>query len=105
MKERLCSDRVMVGFEEDRETRLHTDAGPEGTQATVVQRYDHEEAGETWRPVTHTARAWTSTEKRYSQLEKESNGVYSGVIENKMYLMGTEFTVVVDHKPLLPTLV
>ena len=46
IKERLCSDRVMVGYEADRETRLHTDASPEGMLATVVQRYHHKEVGE-----------------------------------------------------------
>ena len=92
----------MVGYEAERETRLHTDASPEGMQATVVQRYQHEEVGEIWRPVTHTARSWTPTEKGYSQLERESNGVYTGIVTNRMYLQGTCFKVVVDHKPLVP---
>ena len=39
-----CSDKAMMGYEAERETRLHMDAGPEGMQATVVQRYRHKEA-------------------------------------------------------------
>jgi hypothetical protein len=102
LKERLCSDRVMVAWDPERKTRLYTDAGPEGAQATVAQRYQHETAGETWRPVAHTARAWSDVERRYGQVEKESNGVHTGIKANNMYLAGTDFEVVVDHKPLVP---
>ena len=41
-------------------------------------------------------------EKGYSQIEKESLGLYSGIVSNRMYLLGTKFVAVVDHKPLLP---
>ena len=102
IKARLCGDRVMVPYDPARETRVYSDSGPEGTQATVAQLYHHPEKGETWRPVHHTARAWTTVEKGYSQIEKESLGLYSGIVANRMYLLGTKFVAVVDHKPLLP---
>lgn len=102
IKERLCSDRVMVPFDLKRETRLYSDGGPEGAQATVAQKYEHKTAGIQWRPVTSTSRAWTEAEKRYSQIEKESNALLTGIISNKMYLLGMRFQAVVDHKPLLP---
>ena len=28
--------------------------------------------------------------------------MYSGIVANRMYLLGTKFEAVVDHKPLLP---
>ena len=102
IKVRLCGDRVMVPYDPARKTRVYSDSGPEGTQATVAQLYQHPERGETWRPVHHTARAWTTVEKSYSQIEKESLGLYSGIVSNRMYLLGTKFEAVVDHKPLLP---
>ena len=34
--------------------------------------------------------------------EKESLRLYSGIVSNRMYLLGTKFVAVVDHKPLLP---
>merc|ERR1719233_2886415 len=92
----------MVSYDPARETRVYSDSGPEGTQATVAQLYQHPEKGKTWRPVHHTARAWTTVEKGYSQIEKESLGLYSGIVANRMYLLGTKFEAVVDHKPLLP---
>ena len=102
IKDRMCSDRVMVPFDLKRETRLYSDGGPEGAQATVAQRYEHETEGVQWRPVTSTSRAWTDTEKRYSQIEKESNALLTGIVSNRMYLLGNHFTAVVDHKPLVP---
>ena len=78
IKDRLCSDRVMVPYDLSRETKLFTDGGPEGGQATVAQRYEHETAGTQWRPVAHTSRAWTEAEKRYSQIEKESCALHIG---------------------------
>ena len=38
IKDRLCSDRVMVPYDLKRETRLYTDGGQEGAQATVAQK-------------------------------------------------------------------
>ena len=102
IKERLCSDRVMVPFDPERETKLFADGGPEGCQATVTQAYQHASEGLQWRPVAHSSRAWTDAEKRYSQIEKESNALHSGVVSNKMYLLGRPFVAAVDHKPLLP---
>ena len=102
IKGRMCSGRVMVPYEVGRETRLYADGGPEGAQATVAQKYDHPKAGVQWRPVAHSSRAWTEAEKRYSQIEKESNALLTGILSNKMYLLGTEFEAAVDHKPLLP---
>ena len=102
IKERLAGDHVMVPWDPARETRVYTDGGSEGCQATVAQLHQHPTAGEQWRPVAHTARAWTEPEKRYSQIEKESNALQSGIKANKMYLLGKPFQAMVDHRPLLP---
>ena len=102
IRERLVSDKVMVPFDPASDTRLYSDGGPEGAQATVAQRYDHPEKGEQWRPVAHTAQAWTDCEKQYSQIKKESNALLTGVSSNKTYLLGLNFKAVVEHKPLLP---
>ena len=92
----------MVGYEAEREMRLHTDSSSEGMYATVVQKYQQEELGEIWRLVKQTGYLWTATEKRYSKLDRESKGVTTGIMTNQMYLQGTAFKVVVDHKLLLP---
>ena len=48
------------------------------------------------------ARVFTTVEKASSQIKKESLGLFSGIVANRMYLLGTKFVAVVDHKPLLP---
>ena len=101
IKRRLCSNRVLKGYETERDTRLYVDSSPIGTQATVAQNYEYE-GEKTWRPVNHTSRAWTVAEAGYGQIERESNGVLTGMMMNKMYTLGTKVEVVTDHEPLVP---
>ena len=83
--EMLTDDTVMAYFDPRRKTRLKTDAGPGGMAATMKQ-YDPE--AKRWRPVTYRSRAFTDTESRYSQLEKEAKAVEWGIIANQIYLYG-----------------
>ena len=49
--------------------------------------------------MAYKSRSLKPAEKGYSKVEGESLGVLSGCMENKQYLYGTKFEVVVDHKP------
>ena len=51
--------------------------------------------------MDYTSRTKTTAEKGYGKVDGESLGVTHGILENKMYLYGTKFTVVVDHKLLV----
>ena len=55
-----------------------------------------------WRPVNHTSKAWTKVESEYGQFERESNGILTGMIINKMFTLGTHIEVATDHEPLIP---
>ena len=103
VREMLTDDTVMAYFDPRRKTRLKTDAGPGGMAATMKQ-YDPE--AKRWRPVTYRSRAFTDTESRYSQLEKEAKAVEWGIFANQIYLYGMAdtFEVDTDHKPLVPLL-
>jgi len=97
----LTSDRVLANYDPTKPTRVYVDDGPAGVAATVahtVKDVDHP----VWKPVTHTSRAKTKAEMNYGKVDGESLAVLSGIHSNKMYLYGTEFTVVVDHEPLVP---
>ena len=100
IKKRLCSNRVLVPYDMEKETRLYVDSSPVGTQATVCQQHDHE-GTQHWRPVNHTSRAWTPPEAGYGQIERESNGILTGMHMNKMYTLGTNVEVITDHQPLI----
>ena len=101
VQEMLTDDTVMAYFDPGRKTRLKTDAAPGGMAATMKQ-YDPE--AKRWRPVTYRSRAFTDTESRYSQLEKEAKAVEWGIFANQIYLygIGNTFEVDTDHKPLVP---
>ena len=101
IKKRLCSERVMTPYDTQRKTRMYVDSSPAGTQATVAQlhRSNHEDV---WKPVNHTSRSWTKAEAAYGQIERESNGILTGMMMNKMYTLGTAVEIVTDHKPLIP---
>ena len=101
IKERLCSDRVLVPYDTARKTRLYVDSSPIGTQATLAQA--HNVDGEVvWRPVNHTSRSWTVAKAGYGQIERESNGILTGMLMNKMYTLGTHVEIINDHAPLIP---
>ena len=103
LKELLCSDTVLMSYDPQRFTRLYVDHGPEGVASTVTQRYDVPGKTEPeYRPVAYKSRSLKPAEKGYSKVEGESLGILSGCMENKQYLYGTKFEVVVDHKPLVP---
>ena len=103
LKRLLVSDKVMANYDPTRETRLYCDDGPKGVAATVAQGYKVEGVDHTvWRPVTYTSRAKTETECNYGKVDGESLAVLSGILTNKMYLYGTRFTVITDHKPIVP---
>lgn len=103
VKAMLTDDIVMAYFDPRRKTRLKTDAGP-GGMAVTLKQYDPQ--ARRWRPVTYRSRAFTDTECRYSQLEKEAKAVEWGIFANQIYLygLGDAFEVDTDHKPLVPLL-
>ena len=82
----LTDDTVMAYFDPRRKTRLKTDAGPGGMAATMKQ-YD-----------PYRSRAFTDTERRYSQLEKEAKAVEWAIFANQIYLYGIQ-----THLGLTPT--
>ena len=85
VKAMLTEDTVMAYFDPQRKTRLKTDAGPGGMAATMKQ---YDPRTKRWRPVTYRSRAFTDTESRYSQLEKEAKAVEWGIFTNQIYLYG-----------------
>jgi len=50
--------------------------------------------------VAYASRSLTDTEKRYSQTEKEALAIVLSVEHFHLFLYGSEFTLVTDHKPL-----
>ena len=70
----------------------------------TMKKYNH--LAMRWRPITYSSRAFTDTESRYSQLEKQARAVEWGIFVNHIYLygLGDIFEVDTNHKPLVPLL-
>ena len=65
--------------------------------AVLIQKQDDG----TYRPVTYASRALTLTEQRYAQVEKEGLAVTWACERFRDYLIGIEFHIETDHKPLV----
>ena len=57
-----------------------------------------------WCPVAYASQAMSPTEQRYAQIEKEALGITWASERFTDYLIGLEFYIETDHKPLVPLL-
>lgn len=92
----LTDDTVMGYYKTQQETEVIVDASPVGLGAILAQRGDGQ-----FRPVTYVSRALTPVEQRYSQTEREALAIRWACERLRMYLAGTSFKIVTDHKPLV----
>ena len=89
-------NNLLLGFfSPEKRTQLYTDASPVGLGAVLIQ----------WSKDGHqivacASKTLTDVEKRYCQTEKEALGIVWGVERFKMYLIGLEFELLTDHRPL-----
>uniref|UniRef100_A0A3P8TBN5 ribonuclease H n=1 Tax=Amphiprion percula TaxID=161767 RepID=A0A3P8TBN5_AMPPE len=100
LKEILSSPEVLAQYSNTADTRVAADASPYGVGAVLTQK----QSDGTWRPVTYISRGLTDTERRYAQIEKEALAVTWSCERLSSYLMGLQFTLITDHKPLVPLL-
>ncbi len=57
-----------------------------------------------WRPVAYASRSLTETERRYAQIEKEALATTWSCEKFHDYVLGKQFEIEMDHKPLVPLL-
>ena len=97
LKKEMTSDRILVPFDPSLPITLATDASPYGISAVL----SHNFPDGTERPIAYYSRHLSTTEQRYSQLDKEALGIKEGVHKFFHYLYGHRFTLITDNKPLL----
>ena len=87
----------MSYFDTNKETLVLVDASPVGLSAILSQRAKGSNNAQI---IAYGSRALTSTEKRYSQTDKEALAIVWGIEHFHLYLYGASFTLYTDHKPL-----
>ena len=89
---------VLALFDPRRETIVSADASSYGIGAVFLQKQPDGEN----KPVAYISRAMTPTEQRYAQIEKEALAITWACDRFADFLMGLEFHIQTDHKPLVP---
>jgi hypothetical protein len=96
LKKRLSKASSLGYFDRHKKTQVICDAGPVGIGCVLVQENSKGES----RVIMYASRALTRIERKYSQTEKEALSIVWACERLHMYLVGTEFELLTDHKPL-----
>jgi len=82
----------MAYFNPAQETKVIVDASLVGLGGLLAQN---------GKVISYVSRALSDVETRYSQTEREMLAILWTLEHFHLYLYGSEFTLVMDHKPLL----
>ena len=98
VKDALTKSPVLALFDPNLETTVSDDASSYGLGAILLQK---QAVGER-RPIAYVSRSMTPTESRYAQIEKEALALTWACERYSDYLIGLQFHIETDHKPLVP---
>ena len=100
IKDLLTSPPVLAHYDPQKTTIVAADASNNGIGAVLSQI---QEDG-TRKPVYYISRSLTDTEQKYAVIEKEALATTWACERFNDYILGLQFTVETDHKPLVPFL-
>lgn len=96
IKRIIGSDEILVHFDPKIPIILQTDACQDGIAGALLHKFPNGQL----KPIAFISRTLMPAEKNYSTLDKEALAIYWSVRRFYHYLMGQEFTIQTDHKPL-----
>jgi hypothetical protein len=96
LKGALTSAKVMAHPDVNRPYSLYTDACDYAVGGVLVQRDD---AG-LERPIQYISHQLSGVQRRWATIEKEAYALVYALQKLRPYLLGADFTIYVDHKPL-----
>ena len=100
IKAKISSPEVLAHYVPTRETIIAADASRSGLGAVLLQV---QPTGDR-RPVCYASRTLTSAEKNYAVNELEALAITWASEKFSDYVLGLNYTVETDHKPLVPLL-
>ena len=92
----LIESQTLVHYDDSLPLFLSCDASSYGAGAVLSHRINGQD-----RPVAFASCTLTSSQRNYSQLDKEAFSIIFGLKRFHQFLYGRSFTIITDHKPLL----
>ncbi|KAF7645595.1 hypothetical protein LDENG_00201440 [Lucifuga dentata] len=86
LKQELSSATVLVLYDSNKDLRISADASSYGLGAMMLQKQD-----DTWLPVAYASRSLSSTEQRYTQVEKEALALTWACERFSAFILGRHF--------------
>ena len=100
LKKEMTQAPVLAHYCSEKETIISADASSYGFGAVLLQIQEDD----TKKPIAYASRSMTSTEQRYAQIEKEALATTWACEKFADFVLGKEFLIETDHKPLVPLL-
>lgn len=97
LKTEITSEQILVHFDPKKNVVLTTDACDTAVAGILAHQFPTNEL----KPIAFVSRALTSAERNYSTIQKEALAIVFCVIKLYQYLIGIDFILQTDHKPLL----
>ena len=91
---------MLCAFAVNKKYRVSADAKKLAVGAVPLQNSQ----GDRWQPIGYASRKMTDAEMCYPMIEKEVLAITWGCEKLDHYLVGREFEIETDHKPLISLL-
>jgi len=91
VKEELLKEPVLAKYDVKQEVTIETDASKRAVAAIVTQNK---------RPIAYLSKKLQPAQSNWSNIEREAYAIYWAIIKLRTLLLGRNFTVKTDHRPL-----
>lgn len=93
LKQMLAQKPVLMIYNPEAETQLHTDASQDGYGAILMQKSKQDNG---YHPIHYMSRKTTDAERKYTSYELEVLAVIEALKKFRIYLLGIKFHIITD---------